>query len=49
MKKFLFYTYRTSDGANVIIEIEADSRKSAIAEFDFLYGEDTPIDLIVER
>lgn len=48
MNKYLFFTYRTSDGGDQIITIEAASRADAIAEFDFIYGTDTPIDMIVE-
>lgn len=49
MKKFLFYTYRTSDGGDQIIVIEAASRADAINEFNFIYGEHTPVDMIVEN
>ena len=49
MKKFLFYTYRTSDGSDQIIVIEAENRGKAIAEFNFIYGEHTPVDMIVEN
>jgi len=48
MNKYLFYTYRTSDGGDQIIPIEAASRADAIAEFNFIYGEHTPVDMIVE-
>lgn len=48
MNKYLFYTYRTSDGGDQIIPIEAASRDDAIAEFDFIYGEQAFIDMIVE-
>ena len=48
MNKYLFYTYRTSDGGDQIISIEAASRADAIAEFNFIYGEHTPVDMIVE-
>lgn len=49
MKEFKFHTYRTSDGGDQIIVIEAESRDKAIAEFNFLYGEHTPVDMIVEN
>ena len=49
MKQFSFHTYRTSDGGDQIIVIEAASREAAINEFNFIYGEDTPVDTIVEN
>ena len=49
MKQFLFYTYRTSDGGDQIIVIEAANREAAVNEFNFIYGEDTPVDMIVEN
>lgn len=48
MNKYLFYTYRASDGGDQIIPIEAASRDDAIAEFDFIYGEQAFVDMIVE-
>ena len=32
-----------------IIVIEAKSRRDAVAEFNFIYGEHTPVDMIVEN
>jgi hypothetical protein len=48
MRKWLFYTYRTSDGGDDIVVIIAPSRGEAINEFNFIYGEHTPVDFIVE-
>jgi len=47
MKQFMFHTYRT-DGSDQIIVIEAASREAAVNEFNFIYGEHTPVDMIVE-
>lgn len=49
MNEYQFYTYRTSDGADVTITIKASSRAEAIAEFNFIYGEHTPVDMIIEK
>jgi hypothetical protein len=48
MKEFKFHTYRTSDGQDCIIVIKAPDRDAAINEFNFIYGEHTPVDMIVE-
>jgi hypothetical protein len=49
VNEYQFYTYRTSDGGDQIITIKAPSRAEAISEFNFIYGEHTPVDMIVER
>jgi hypothetical protein len=49
MKQFTFYTYRTSDGKDCVITIEAANREAAINKFNFIYGEHTPVDTIVEN
>ena len=49
MKQFLFHTYRASNGADQIIVIEAANREAAINKFNFIYGEHTPVDMIVEK
>jgi hypothetical protein len=48
MKQFMFHTYRTSDGKDCCITIEAADREAAIKKFNFIYGEHTPVDMIVE-
>ena len=48
MKEFKFHTYRTSDGQDCIIIVEAPDREAAVNKFNFIYGEDTPVDMIVE-
>lgn len=47
-KTFLFYSYDAL-GRDVIIPVEAENRDAAFAEFDFLYGPDTPIDMCIEK
>jgi hypothetical protein len=50
MKQFTFYTYRTSDGGDQTIVIEAANFIEAVCEFDrILCGEHTPVDTIVEN
>ena len=49
MKEFKFHTYRTSDGGDQTIVIEAEDREKAINEFNFIYGAHTPVDMIVEN
>ncbi len=49
VNEYSFYTYRTSDGGDQIITIKAPSQAEAISEFNFIYGEHAPVDMIVER
>lgn len=48
MNRYFFHTYKTNDGEDQIILIKAASHVDAIAEFDFIYGEHTPVYMIVE-
>lgn len=47
MKTWLFYSY-DARGNSVVRKVQAPTRDAAIKEFDFIYGEDTPIDCVVE-